>query len=918
MAAVLLCMKRVDIFRNHNYQTINNPDLQIKNHRIQHLGMMAPSSDDLIFLLSLVGSPNSVISEEENQQQKKKAAPKSGSVTSSWKQTLTSLPRLRRDIILVLQTLAIARQKYNNSSSSKATAKGDDDNIIEIRLQTEVSILEEVESAASTIRTCSAEYIQSIDGYKKALQQFWRKQTHNQLEKIGYQLSTQLICQLDWDERLSNAILTFLNDELYQKQGTKITSSNEKLQIWSDALSKMLKIDKSLWDFVEREVYDETLLDLDEDEAPAFLNGERSTQYITVNLGKRQSEGSREEYSSVQENANINQIDSSLHAEIVSSASLDEAVEAFVQNKSAERNSRSITSVLLVGEEGCGKTHLLNTIQQQYIASSSGDKSVKIIRPNYQVDLVGNSIGSTEDRLIALFTYATNFISNGRRCIIMLDDIDRMFSLSNDLTFDSSDASDMGNGAQYYVGRRCKSLFITILDTLRERQDNTGHLLLLCTSRLNCGEVIDRFDRTYRRGQPDDKQRYQIITSCLSPVKDNVVEKSHVDDIEKLLSLIVHHSAGRSTFELAQFCREAILRCAEESSVSSNEQSSTILKHRLQCLDKMLQTKAPQSVRSGSLDGIVDMRVFTPEELQSKLTLDTNGEIQMPLLGADAERAHEALMNVVITPLCRSDKIRELLYGGRGDKRAAFDVKPIRVGALLAGAPGVGKTELAYHCAALAAKMSRVSLLDVSCTSLIHKEMGGSERAVQKLFTAVRAAAPCIVLLDGIESVAVKRGNDNTSEGTMDRVLSTFLTEMDGIETGGSDGASGNVAIIGITHNPDLIDPSLLRPGRLEKVITLGTPDYEARKVLVSRQIQDIDFDFTPAGYFDAKTKDDVSDFVAMSAAGLSAVEVIAICKEASMVCLRELNFETTKKPLLTYDHFKSAVSIMKGKSQSN
>ncbi len=149
----------------------------------------------------------------------------------------------------------------------------------------------------------------------------------------------------------------------------------------------------------------------------------------------------------------------------------------------------------------------------------------------------------------------------------------------------------------------------------------------------------------------------------------------------------------------------------------------------------------------------------------------------------------------------------------------------------------------------------------------------------------------------------------------MDRVLSTFLTEMDGFDTGSGNGPSGNVAVIGITQREDLIDPSLLRPGRLDKTIILGVPDFEARKELVARQIQDVDFDFSLAGYFDAKSKENVSHSVAMESVGMSAVEVIAICKEASMACLRELNFEAKSKPLLKYEHFQQAIVTMKGKS---
>ena len=86
------------------------------------------------------------------------------------------------------------------------------------------------------------------------------------------------------------------------------------------------------------------------------------------------------------------------------------------------------------------------------------------------------------------------------------------------------------------------------------------------------------------------------------------------------------------------------------------------------------------------------MRVFTPKELQSRLTMDKNGFVIMPLLGAEAKQAYDALMNVVVTPLCRSDEIRALLYGEGGHRSgdcSAVDARPIRVGALLAGAPGV-------------------------------------------------------------------------------------------------------------------------------------------------------------------------------------------------------------------------------------
>jgi SpoVK/Ycf46/Vps4 family AAA+-type ATPase len=83
-------------------------------------------------------------------------------------------------------------------------------------------------------------------------------------------------------------------------------------------------------------------------------------------------------------------------------------------------------------------------------------------------------------------------------------------------------------------------------------------------------------------------------------------------------------------------------------------------------------------------------------------------------------------------------------------------------------APGVGKTSLVYHCAAMAAKKMRVLLLDVSAISLVHKEISGLERADRSLYAAVPTARPCLLLIDGIESLAPLRGSDTRTKGTMD------------------------------------------------------------------------------------------------------------------------------------------------------
>lgn len=939
-----------------------------------------PEADDIIFLLSIVLHPNTFVAEQQQQRQHttqsrsvRNASSKTTSPphlsTSRWQQEISSFPTHRRQVILSLLRLANAYHKWTiacaKGTEEAAVPAQSDDTYRYAALAAAATALEEVENAASTIRANIAEYVESIDGYIASLKQFWLHNHNHQyvpnsafssssreLQQVGKQLTIQLIRQIRWDERLINAILLFLDEELYdgnfsgssddnnRKNNTSATT--DKLHTWGAAMSTMINMNRSYWELIEREVYFE--LTEVENSRTVDEDYERGGSHV-ITIGPSLESQRRDDENVVIPSittlegtaAAPTEAEQSLQECIVSSTSVEEAVEIFIQSRlrHEENGSQlhaatsSITSILLMGEEGCGKTHFLDTIQQHY--ASSG---LQILRPNYAGDLRGNTIGSTEDRLIALFTYALQIMDDPilgvdgieRKCIIMLDNIDQIFSFSNDDVDSAVNGENISTPQN--VGKNVKALFLTILDAFRDRSwssssGGNGRVLLLCTSRSRCGEVADRFDRIFRRGLPDEKRRRDIILSCLS-IGINDVKNFEDETIEAILSPIVHHSAGKLDCELAQFCREVLLNGVNQTCSSGQTKSKDIiLRERLRYLDRMLQTKTPQSLRGGSLDGVVDMRVFTPEELQSKLETDTNGKVHLPLLGNAAKRAHEELMNVVITPLCRSYEIRALLYDGGGatgcdGQGVSIYTQTIRVGALLAGGPGVGKTSLVYHCAALAAKMSRVSLLEVSATSLIHKELGGSERAVRRLFTAVRAAAPCILLIDGIECVAPKRGNDNTSEGTMDRVLSTFLIEMDGIESGGDNGtASSNIGVIGITHNPKLIDPALLRPGRLEKTITLGAPDYDARKEIASRQIAEVDFDFTQAGYFDAKCKDDVSNYVAMESAGMSAVEVIAICREASMVCLRELNFEVTTKPLLTSAHFKMAVTTMKGKAGS-
>ena len=148
-----------------------------------------------------------------------------------------------------------------------------------------------------------------------------------------------------------------------------------------------------------------------------------------------------------------------------------------------------------------------------------------------------------------------------------------------------------------------------------------------------------------------------------------------------------------------------------------------------------------------------------------------------------------------------------------------FDRCPLRLrsGLLLYGYPGCGKTLLA---SAVAGECG-LNFISVKGPEILNKYIGASEKSVRDLFERAQAAKPCVLFFDEFDSIAPKRGHDST--GVTDRVVNQLLTQMDGAE-----GLSG-VYVLAATSRPDLIDPALLRPGRLDKSLLCDMPSTEER-----------------------------------------------------------------------------------------
>lgn len=149
---------------------------------------------------------------------------------------------------------------------------------------------------------------------------------------------------------------------------------------------------------------------------------------------------------------------------------------------------------------------------------------------------------------------------------------------------------------------------------------------------------------------------------------------------------------------------------------------------------------------------------------------------------------------------------------------------------------------------------------------------GESEANVRDVFDKARAAAPCVMFFDELDSIAKARGGSSgDAGGAGDRVLNQILTEMDGMN------AKKNVFVIGATNRPDQIDPALLRPGRLDQLIYIPLPDEVSRLSILQANLRK------------SPVASDVDlDFLAKNTHGFSGADLAEICQRAAKLAIRE------------------------------
>jgi len=263
-----------------------------------------------------------------------------------------------------------------------------------------------------------------------------------------------------------------------------------------------------------------------------------------------------------------------------------------------------------------------------------------------------------------------------------------------------------------------------------------------------------------------------------------------------------------------------------------------------------LRQKSAESPTVAGEDFNAALEVVRPTSM-AESTVDVGG-LSLDDVG-DMVTVKETLTESVLWPLTYPDTF------------ARLGVQPPR-GVLLYGPPGCGKTYLVKAIAGT----GKANVLSVKGAELLSKWVGESERAVRELFRRAREAAPTLVFLDEVDALAPVRGQASDG-GTTDRVVASLLTELDGVES------LQNVVVIGATNRPDLVDPALLRPGRLERLVYIPPPDADARADILRA-----------AGRTVPLAEDVDLATLASTLDGFSAADCAALIREAALAAMRE------------------------------
>ncbi|MFQ6055662.1 MAG: CDC48 family AAA ATPase [Methanosarcinales archaeon] len=415
--------------------------------------------------------------------------------------------------------------------------------------------------------------------------------------------------------------------------------------------------------------------------------------------------------------------------------------------------------------------------------------------------------------------------------IIFIDELDSIAPKREDVTGE--------------VERRVVAQLLAMLDGLEER----GQVIVIgATNRINAIDPAlrrpGRFDREIEIGVPNREDRIEIlqIHTRGMPLNSDV-------DLEKFAD-ITHGFVGA---DLQALCKEAAMKSLRRYLPNIN-------------LDEEIPKKILEGMEVINQDFEDALKEIEPSAMR-EILIEIPKSRWSDVGGLD--KVKQEIIEAVEWPLKNPEKFKKM------------GIDPPK-GILLYGPPGSGKTLIAKAIA----NETSANYISVRGPELLSKWLGESEKAIREIFRKARLVAPVIIFFDEIDAISAIRGSDIGSK-VLDRVLNQLLTEMDGLET------LKNIVVIGATNRPDIIDPAILRTGRFDRVVLVGSPNKEERLEIFKIHTKNMPL------------SDDI-DFeeLAEITEGYVGSDISSLCREAAMIALRE-NFDAE---IVEMRHFREAM----------
>lgn len=453
--------------------------------------------------------------------------------------------------------------------------------------------------------------------------------------------------------------------------------------------------------------------------------------------------------------------------------------------------------VLLYGPPGCGKTTIANAL--------AGELQVPFINISAP-SIVSGMSGESEKKLREIFEEAKTLAP----CIIFMDEIDAI-------------TPKRDGGAQREMERRIVAQLLTSMDELSLSKTEGKPVIVIGAT--NRPDSLDsalrragRFDREICLNVPNEMQRCSIIKTMTETLKLEADDEFNFRELAKmtpgfvgadLKSLVTAAgiAAIKRIFESLSEIEvedrmdvDSALALANFENKSENEKLSTIQRFLIKHPDPLSSDQlAPLSIRYE--DFLTALPTIQPTAKREGFA--TVPDVTWKNVGA-LNHIRMELHMCIVQPIKKPE-----VYEKVGITAPA--------GVLMWGPPGCGKTLLAKAVA----NESRANFISIKGPELLNKYVGESERAVRQVFQRARASVPCIIFFDELDALVPRR--DTSLSESSSRVVNTLLTELDGLND------RKGVFVVGATNRPDMIDPAMLRPGRLDKTLYIELPSPEER-----------------------------------------------------------------------------------------